>query len=98
MFDLIFCQYYGILDFLKSNFQSTIPSRTLREAWESSLPTKSILFRNSDIFPGTEYEVLSDILDMIYRRRPYFRTHLYAILGQLKTIFPYFRTLMWKKQ
>ena len=33
-----------------------------------------------------------------YRRRRYFRTHLYAILGRFWTIFPYFRTPMWKKQ
>ena len=35
---------------------------------------------------------------MLYRRRRYFRTHLYAILGQFWTIFPYFWTPLWKKQ
>ena len=30
-----------------------------------------------------------------YRRRHYFRTHLYAILGRFGAIFPYFWTPMW---
>ena len=57
-------------------FQERSHHEPFEKLENQALPTKSILFRNSDIFPVTEYEVLSDILDMIYRRRPYFRTHL----------------------
>ena len=43
-------------------------------------------------------EVIPLLWKSLYRRRPYFRTHLYAILGRFGTIFPYFQTPMWKKQ
>ena len=53
-----------------------------------------IIFLQLDIFMSND---VYDPFD-VYRRRRYFRTHLYAILGQFWTIFPYFRTPMWKKQ